>query len=162
MNKTFPTTIKLSLTYSVKSHAALSDGCWLETPALSLLWVSKEEGREGWERGRGRVHYLFSLLNNVTSPRPPHHHLWTFSHGSAAGKSDNWLDYCTVRETLFFSYLIRDTRTARFEISISCLILATLTFTDILLTEYILFYTQGQGLCLYLIFLAHVMDSSDR
>lgn len=40
-----------SLTYIVKSRAWISDGCLLETPALSLL-------REGAGR---EVHYLFSL-----------------------------------------------------------------------------------------------------
>lgn len=110
MNKTFPKTIRLSLTRTVKSHGRSSDGCLLETPALPLSSVS---GRK-WGRGsrqRGPLSVL-SHLNNVASPRPPHHHLWTFSHGSAAGKSDNWLDCCTVRETLFFSYLIRDSHTA--------------------------------------------------
>lgn len=101
MNKTFPKIIRLSLTRTVKSHGRSSDGCLLETPALPLSSVS---GRK-WGRGsrqRGPLSVL-SHLNNVASPRPPHHHLWTFSHGSAAGKSDNWLDCCTVRETLFFS-----------------------------------------------------------
>lgn len=70
----------------------------------------------GGGEAAGEVHYLFSLVlslkQRVCPPRPPRHHLWTSSHGSAAGKSDNWSDCCTVRETLFFSYLIRDSHTA--------------------------------------------------
>lgn len=46
-----------SLTYIVKSHTWISDGCLLETPALSLL---REGGSEGEGAGR-EVHYLFSL-----------------------------------------------------------------------------------------------------
>lgn len=88
---------------------------WLSATNASpcLCWECRG-GREGERAGREARSPLsvLSHLNNVGSPLPPHHHLWTFSHGSAAGKSDNWLDCCTVRETLFFSYLIRDTHTA--------------------------------------------------
>lgn len=107
MNKTFPKTIKLSLTCTVKSHAPL------------LWWLSARNAIPGLRRAcRGRKQAERSIICSLSlkqrgfPPRPPCHHLWTFPHGSAAGKSDNWLDCCTVRAALFFSYLIRDSHTA--------------------------------------------------
>lgn len=102
MNKTFP-----------KDNQTRFD-IYSQITRLALWWLSARNRRpclcwecQGGSEGEGGREApsplsVLSHLNNVASPRSPHHHLWTFSHGSAAGKSDNWLDCCTVRETLFF------------------------------------------------------------
>lgn len=98
MNKTFPKDNQTHFDiYSQITRPAL---WWLSARSARPVFVESVGGKRG--RGAASPLSVLSHLNNAASPRPPHHHLWTFSHGSAAGKSDNWWGCCTVRETLFF------------------------------------------------------------